>query len=718
MFDRLPTRPLLQRGLGIATAGLLVAGSLFVPAAVHASGLPPTANPDTVSGTEDQDVVIAASFLLSNDTDAEDTLTVSEVGSPSHGTVSLSVDHNTVTFTPDADLCGLGAASFTYDAFDGDNGPSVATVTIDLACVNDAPVAQPDTEAGHQDDPLVMTDHDLVANDEDVDTDNNDLFIAGASAATNGSVAYNPITHDVTFTPTPGVCAPTDGGFTYTVSDGDKTDTAHVTVTLMCNGTNHTPVAANHTASGTEDTAVVSTQASLLAGATDADSDPLTISGVSNFVGGTAVLGATDVTFTPTANLCGSSVASYDYTVNDGQGGTDFGTLTISLDLRQRRAGRGRRQRLGQRQLGPGRLQRPRQRHGSRRRRHRHPHRRPSASTRRPPAPCSVVAGEVRFTPTAVFKGQAVITYHITDGHVVTPVAGTLTVDVGVDLTAPAVAVPTAAFGSGRVNESAPIRINWSATDAGSGVAKYQVQVSVGGGAFKAVYTGTGKAITKSYPFGKTLVWRVRATDQDGNVSGWVSSATRKIGAIQENNGGIHRTGTWSRVITHGASGTGYGFTSANHKAAGVQFSARGVLYVAPKSAAAGWVKVYVDGAPARALQRPPRVVRAGPDHRPRKLGHERHSQHRDRQRSGREARAPRRVHHPPLAILGRPAPIQPRNPTPPAPPAASLCVRTRRSPIAPSSTGPSAGTCDRCPHATSQGSLGDKGSPYVRHTT
>ena len=193
-----------------------------------------------------------------------------------------------------------------------------------------------------------------------------------------------------------------------------------------------------------------------------------------------------------------------------------------------------------------------------------------------------------------MFTGQATITYTVSDGSLTS--AGTLKVDVGVDLTAPVVAVPTVAFGSGRVNESAPLKIHWSATDGGSGVAKYQVQVSVGGGAFKAVYTGAGKSITKSYPFGKTLVWRVRATDKDGNRSGWVSSATRKIGAIQENNRGINRTGTWTRVISSGASGSGYAFTSNNHKAAGVQFTGRSVLYVAPKSTAAGFVKVYVDG--------------------------------------------------------------------------------------------------------------------------
>ena len=599
MFDRLTARPLVQRGLGVATAGLLIAGSLLVPAAVHAAGNAPVANDDLLTGvhaaTEDTPLVFDASLLLANDTNGDGgtgtgDLSVTAVTDDTNGHVGMV--GTTITFTPLANDCAPSQGTFTYDMTDGIDGTRVGTVTVDITCVNDAPVANPDTVPGHEDDQLVITDHDLVANDDDIDNGSGQLFIAGASGATNGSVSYDSVSHNVTFTPTPGVCSPTDGGFTYTVSDGDKTDTSTVTVTLMCNGTDHAPIAANHTKGGTEDTAVVSTLASLLAGATDADADPLLISGVSNFVGGTAVLGATDVTFTPAANLCGADVASYDYTVNDGQGGTDLGTLTISLtctnDAPVAVADSG----SVDANSGPASydvlandtdvdgdtlaLQAP--------------------LTVSPPTAgtASYVLGKVQFTPTAVFHGQATITYHVSDGTVA--VAGTLKVDVGVDLTAPVVAVPTAAFGSGRVNESAPIRINWSATDANSGVATYQLQVSVGGASFKNVYVGTGKTITKSYPFGKTLVWRVRATDHDGNLSGWVSSATRKIVAVQENNRAIVRTGTWSRVITRGASGTGYGFTAKNHKAAGVLFTGRSVLYVAPKSTAAGFVKVYVDG--------------------------------------------------------------------------------------------------------------------------
>ena len=48
----------------------------------------------------------------------------------------------------------------------------------------------------------------------------------------------------------------------------------------------------------------------------------------------------------------------------------------------------------------------------------------------------------------------------------------------------PVASAPTVHFGSGRVDETAPLLISWFATDIGTGVASYEVQVSIAGGAF------------------------------------------------------------------------------------------------------------------------------------------------------------------------------------------------------------------------------------------
>ena len=118
------------------------------------------------------------------------------------------------------------------------------------------------------------------------------------------------------------------------------------------------------------------------------------------------------------------------------------------------------------------------------------------------------------------------ITYTVSDGNAID--TATLTITVGGDVTGPIVAAPTVAFGTGRVDETAPIKISWSATDVPSGVAWYEVQQSVAGGSFKALYAGTGTSITKLYGFKQVLVFRVRAKDTLGNWSGWVNSSARR----------------------------------------------------------------------------------------------------------------------------------------------------------------------------------------------
>ena len=80
------------------------------------------------------------------------TLSVSAVSSPTGGTVELNGE--TVTFTPDADLCGNGVGGFDYDVSDGDGGIDLAHVTVNVNCVsNDPPAAVDDPrlrDRGHR----------------------------------------------------------------------------------------------------------------------------------------------------------------------------------------------------------------------------------------------------------------------------------------------------------------------------------------------------------------------------------------------------------------------------------------------------------------------------------------------------------------------------------------------------------------------------------------
>ena len=91
------------------------------------------------SATTAEDTAVSGN-VLTNDTDADagTTLTATLGASPAHGTVALAAD-GSFTYTPNADFNGTD--SFTYTASDGTAASNVATVTITVTGVNDAPVA-------------------------------------------------------------------------------------------------------------------------------------------------------------------------------------------------------------------------------------------------------------------------------------------------------------------------------------------------------------------------------------------------------------------------------------------------------------------------------------------------------------------------------------------------------------------------------------------------
>ncbi|MCQ4349127.1 cadherin-like domain-containing protein [Pseudomonas stutzeri] len=74
----------------------------------------------------------------------------------------------TVTFTPDADFNGV--ATFSYTVTDGNLVSNTATVMVNVAPVNDAPVAQNDAVTVSEDVPFSSS-ISLLANDSDVDGD-------------------------------------------------------------------------------------------------------------------------------------------------------------------------------------------------------------------------------------------------------------------------------------------------------------------------------------------------------------------------------------------------------------------------------------------------------------------------------------------------------------------------------------------------------------------
>ncbi|MGE0382821.1 MAG: Ig-like domain-containing protein, partial [Hyphomicrobium sp.] len=131
-----------------------------------ATNPPPVAGNDTITGTEDAPL---SGSVTANDSDPDgDTVSYSLVTGTAHGTLTFQTN-GTFSYTPDANF--HGADSFTYQITDSDGGVGVATTTLNITAVNDAPVASGDSYTTSEDTTLLVAAPGVLVNDSDVDGD-------------------------------------------------------------------------------------------------------------------------------------------------------------------------------------------------------------------------------------------------------------------------------------------------------------------------------------------------------------------------------------------------------------------------------------------------------------------------------------------------------------------------------------------------------------------
>lgn len=450
------------------------------------------------------------------------------------------------------------------------------------AAANAPPIANVDQVDGDED--TVLT-RNVLANDSD--PDGGTLAVYSFTPTTYGSLVITAA-GELTFTPPPNYHGMQTT--TYWLSDGQGGLSLGY-VNLRVAAVNDVPVAAADAFGATEDEDLALAAADLVVNDSDVDGDALTVTDVWSASHGTVGLAGTVVTFVPTPDYCGE--AGFWYGITDGKGGTGEAAVDVAV-----------------------------------------------ACVNDPPvavddvailpqgAPPTVIdvtandtdvegdplvvtaasvgavagtvtvasASAVRFAPAADFAGDATISYAISDGNGGSA-SGTLVVTVVADDVAPVASAPTVSLGSGRVDERAPLVLRWSATDAGVGVASYEAEVSVNGGAWTALYKGTATSVAKTYAFGSKVAVRVRATDRIGNVSDWATGPARTVVAYQApGSSAIRYTSGWTTIRTMAASGNAYRSATVRGRSATLTFTGREVLYVAPRSPASGYVKVYVDG--------------------------------------------------------------------------------------------------------------------------
>ncbi|EIW7863958.1 tandem-95 repeat protein [Vibrio parahaemolyticus] len=220
---------------------------------------------DKATVVEDTPTIIK---VLGNDTFEGDDKVVSldTNNGPANGTVSVNPD-GSVTYTPNDNY--HGADSFTYIVTSGGVSEST-TVNVDVTPVNDAPVAKDDITTTQEDTAVTI---DVLPNDTDIDGDT--LRIDSASVPSDqGTVEI--VDGKLVFTPAENFNG--DAEITYTVTDGELTDEAKVSVTV--NPVNDAPtIKVDAVESITEDAVSTDTVvATLTVRDTDTPEDQLTVS--------------------------------------------------------------------------------------------------------------------------------------------------------------------------------------------------------------------------------------------------------------------------------------------------------------------------------------------------------------------------------------------------------------------------------------------------------
>ncbi|HHG3518025.1 TPA: tandem-95 repeat protein [Vibrio parahaemolyticus] len=220
---------------------------------------------DSTNVVEDTPTIIN---VLGNDTfeGTDKVVSLDTNNGPANGTVSVNPD-GSVTYTPNDNY--HGADSFTYIVTSGGVSEST-TVNVDVTPENDAPVAKDDTTITDEDTPVTI---DVLSNDTDADGDK--LSIESASVPKEqGTVEV--VNGKLVFTPAENFNG--DSEITYTVTDGQLTDEAKVTVTV--NPVNDAPtIKVDAVESITEDAVSTDTVvATLTVRDTDTSEDQLTVS--------------------------------------------------------------------------------------------------------------------------------------------------------------------------------------------------------------------------------------------------------------------------------------------------------------------------------------------------------------------------------------------------------------------------------------------------------
>ena len=333
----------------------------------------PTATDNTVTATEDTAFVFVLADFGFADVETEQLQGITVTTLNATGTLLLDgsavtigqtisqsdISAGALTFTPQANDNGVGYDTFAYTVNDGvADSLASATMTIDVAAVNDLPTSSDNTVTATEDTAFVFATADFGFADVETDqlqgitvttlASTGTLALSGSTVTVGQSISSDDIAAGaLTFTPQANDNGVGYDTFAYTVNDGVADSLASATMTIDVTAVNDLPTSSDNTVTATEDTAFVFATANF--GFADVETDQLqgitvttlASTGTLALNGSTVTLGqsissddiaAGMLTFTPLANASGTGYDNFQFTVNDGVDDS-IASATLTIDV-------------------------------------------------------------------------------------------------------------------------------------------------------------------------------------------------------------------------------------------------------------------------------------------------------------------------------------------------------------------------------------------------
>ncbi len=437
----------------------------------------------------------------------------------------------TLTFTPVANASGStsvtvvakddgGLESYLLPNLHPADTSAPVTFQIVVDSDNDPPLATDDSATIAEDAPATTID--VLGNDSDPESDV--LAITNAGGAALGTLTFTATTLHYK----PNANANGSDSFTYTIDDGHG-GTASATVNVTITPVNDPPTTVPDTLTVTEvpGTAVPSS-VSVLVNDSDVEGDTLTVTGAGGATKGVVTFTPTSVRYKQNAHAFGGDTITY--TVSDGHGGSSTGTIAVTITPVNDK---------------------------------------PNAVNDGVPTPVNVYLGVgaqavpvlandtwlpdavetlsivsvtngghgtvaitgggtgLTYRPTGTTGGIDVFTYTISDGHGLTDTAS-VQVNVVKDTIKPTVSVPVVTPTHVKGRTTTWLSVRWTVTEAQTGLAWEQVQVSINGGAWTSLQlkSSADRIAGVTVHIQRSVRFRVRASDRAGNTSSFVLSRT------------------------------------------------------------------------------------------------------------------------------------------------------------------------------------------------